>query len=222
MHKIILVLGIAFIATGCYGSQMAQMDKRLAQTERENASLRRQNAQLRKQESGPQPLVSVPEPKSSMDVTEVGSTPRAGTTVTRAWVRRQHGAYLCFVNNDPHLSQGDRITFTNDIHDNYGMVTQTNTVRNKWVSIRLNNEPVMMLRASLGGYIVGYHLGPAEKCTAGLGGSTSVTVVSELYKNKGSSVYPQLLATGFIHRREFAINPMQDHYTVAHDRFTFR
>lgn len=216
MKNLVAVLALV-LASAC---GMASVNARLDTLERENLALRRQNVQLRQGQgtkAAPAPAATTVPAAAPM----AGPRPAAGIIVNRAWVRAQHGAYLCFVNNDPHLGQGDRIEFVNDIADNYGMTTTNNTVANKWVSIRLNGEPVLMLRPTMSGYVVGYHLGPDEHCTAALGGATHLTIVSELYKNKGSARLPQLLETGYKNRREVRVDPMRDLYEVHFDRFTF-
>lgn len=175
-----LLLVLATLASGCYGSQLSQIDKQLQEVRRENVSLRRQNSLMRKQ--------------GSVQVKALATTPVAVRTlaplapVARAWTRRPHGQYVCIVDYDAHISLADRIRFENK-------VDKGSKRNNSWVSFTLNGHPIAIMRSTFRGPVVQYHLGPNETCYVELGGAPSYKVVGELHKNKGTHQAPVLVTT---------------------------
>lgn len=225
MNKIALII-TSMLIVGCAGglsqadrNMIRQNNDRMERLERENRELRRQNAQQHSDSSEePQPLIDLGD-----DEKEENAKPYQPPTkvMGASWVRQQHGEYHCYVDSDPHLSQGDRIVFKNDIHNNFGMQTVSNTRANKWVAIRIGTSPVRMMRSSMGGYYPTNALGPGESCTMELGGLTSFKIMVVLFKNRGSVHRPQLVSTGAVKRIAYVVNPMIDEDPVTFNNSTF-
>lgn len=208
--KILLITAIVALTTGCYGSQMSQMDNRMAQMERENTSLRRQNAQMRKQGSV-QPSASTPTPVAMP--TRAPVAPAA-----RAWTRRSHGQYVCIVDYDAHISLADRVRFENKVDNRYGITKSRN---NSWVSISLNGQPVAIVRSTFRGPAVQYHLGPNETCYVELGGATNYKVIGALHKNKGTYHAPVLVDTHRKMTRSWDMGPDDDELPFVFQKYQF-
>jgi len=242
MHKIIACI-LAVSATGCYAGQFSQMNHRMAQMERANHSLRSQNAQLRQDSVRRGPDSKEPGPQRQTLIPGVVQI----TTGVKSWIRHSHGEYPCYVDRDPHLSQGDRIVFKNDIANNWGMDTVSNTVANKWVSIKLGGQPVRMVRSVVphlptlrklarqgvrvvcsrsshgtSCFTIGSYLGPRETCTAELGGDTVFSITAKLYKKRLGRHGARMILTRLRNSRPFKINPMIDVNRLTYYRTDFR
>lgn len=217
---------ICALLVGCAGG-LTQADRELLKQSRANAKrveeLEVENRRQRKviagqQKNGssePQPLIQV----NTTTDDDPGPSKHVVTT-GKSWVSKEHGEYHCYVGRKPHRAQGDTVTFTNGIHNNYGLKTVTNTKANKYVGIKLNGSRVVMMR---GGYRSNYLLGPGEFCTAMLGGEDDYIVTSELFKNqRGSKKLAVPEPTGIVRYREFSISAMQDEYAILYDNQTFR
>lgn len=182
MMKLALTALALSILTGACASngQYAKMDARIAKMERENQALRRQNAVLQRQVAPKPAPATLPQ---TQQPAQVGG---------RAWVRQSHGQYVCVKDYDAHLAQRSRIRFENKVDDRYGIRPARN---DSWVSFTLNGQPVAIVRSTLAGPAVQYHLGPNESCYVQLSGAEHYKVVATLHKNVGSRQMPQLKET---------------------------
>jgi len=179
-----LALAIVAVLSGACGT--GALNARLDTLERQNLVLRRQNAQLVKAQAQP---VAVP---TTAPAPAPVAMPAAPAPAGRAWVRQPHGAYVCTVDVDTHLSLAPRVRFENKVDDRYGMAKTRN---DSWVSLTLNGQPVIIVRSTAMGPAVQYHLAPNETCYVELGGADQYKVVATLHKNRGSYGAPALVTT---------------------------
>lgn len=183
--------------------RMKEMETRMDLLERKNRALQEENVKLRQQPQAEPDGVGTPTPQ-----------PSAG----RAWTRQAHGQYVCIVDYDAHVSLADRVRFENKVDETYGIRKSRN---NSWVSFTLNGQPVAIVRSTVAGPSVQYHLGPEETCWVELGGATHYKVVGTLYKNKGTLQAPVLVSTDRKMRWEWDMGPDDDELPFVFQKHHF-
>lgn len=186
-----LTLLAAILSAGCATNQ--DLVRRIDDLERRNENLSRQ---LKLQGGSDDGLVDddpesvkidlgsdddaspAPDPNVISETTE--------TYTASAWVKRSHGAYLCFVGNDPHVSEANKIVLKNSVGSSV------------YLNFTVNEQPVIVLTPA------GYDyrpmdagngvtvLPPGKSCYLEAGGSKQYVFAVYAYRNRGSAQAPML------------------------------
>jgi len=200
-NRICLTLFAAVFSTGCAANQ--DLVRRIDDLERRNENLSRQ---LKLQGGSDDGLVEDDEESVKIDLTGNAAVPGTAvpgtgtgtgtdpnviseTTETydaSAWVKRSHGAYLCFVGNDPHVSEANKIVLKNSVGSSV------------YLNFTVNEQPVIVLAPA------GYNyrpmdagngvtvLPPGKSCYLEAGGAKQYVFTAYAYRNRGSVQAPML------------------------------